>query len=1396
MSKNIENLLYHLDHSHFKMLALHGNDEAKKQEIIRYLQAQGWNLINVNQEMLKLKQKIQEQKENDYTIMQKVKEWFLSLPDFLIFVNASILYEPDFQHVSPIEAFKYRTRNKSLVIFLEDEEILGNRICYGQPGDPAYYQNWVYDIHLEPISDIYIPEQEEDIQIEGKDPIKNYFDFNEIKDVIDIDTDLDQEDLQKELVKNFLVTKRIEEQILIFFDNLINPSHKAVRVIGHYGSGKSHLLAFLISLVTRPKLREQVTNQKLRDKLEELNREFYVVKFELQPGDTSIIDWVYGEIDRQLDKFYDIQIPKFDLKSEYNHKEYFQKIITKLKEQDQTKGLVLVMDEVSDFLQQKDSHYINRDIQFLRILAQLSQDKTLDFVLVTSMQEDVFSSPRFVEIAQSLGRVHERFQDIQIHRENIQEVISKRVIPKNEEQRSYIKVMLEEYTEYYEEIGNHLDEYVSFFPLHPNIFQFFSMLPYFEKRGIIRFVQNTVKRFMHKDFPFFITPKFIFEVITDDPQKRNLEEIYNVSEAVKYLLSKSESLEDRYKQDAQDMVKLLGLYNLSSREGGSATAYELALNMLFLPENKKFTPDKGTMLLIKKIFEAADAQYLKQRKTPEGTHHYYIDVAGGVDIEEKINKKIQSGITQSEQEDLLYKLIIDQLDLESLEGKYLMFSDQCRWKSTKSFRLGMVCFYHPDLDTEWIKEQDFAVLFLSPFHTGSIPELHPHQLSIQIRLNPESTLPKLQEAVALQKLIQEKFHVPQMQRRLSTLLEGTGENPGLKFGVFRQLIVRSEYFYQNQKIKPENKVSKQHAAFKDFFEEVKENIYDEHFNNLYQSHPQYQSQISPYNIQLTLNESCKDFFTGNYQKLSKQTLGFLKSLDMQDENGFPTFSESFIAQQIINTFDENKNTDIHKEIIPKFTRPPFGLETEMIYFVLALLTSMGKIKLLQKGGIQINAGNIKENITNLKQFENISYASLEKDLPLLFAEKLINTFGLQGSLIKLEKTRLKIFKEYKSKTQEVISRVEKLEEKLDSLSARPVVYLDRKGLSETVSLIKEINWHELDIPTYQDFSKISFMESKLSDIGHCLNMLEKVENALKDYDDLEPKLGYMKSSLQLLEDNPVLVSEQKVFKKLQTVNQECLDILSDFDRFLEKSERNPIKGKIRRFKQVYADLYYKQHEKYAGHNVDWQVLEDLQTWPVYKRIMLLKDIKFISFGKLAQKIDYWNSYREQKCLSLTKDQLENTHICPHCSFPLNFKPESWNINQALEEIEDTLNTYLQEFEKATVESVLEYQDNLEYTDIQQENKQIIQNIIKEKRLPSKLDKQLIQDINELFKEIEMVDFNIQEFADFLETEGKTLKVEQLEKLFYDYLERMKGIYNNEQLRIKVKKSDNLTQNKT
>ena len=114
-------------------------------------------------------------------------------------------------------------------------------------------------------------------------------------------------------------------------------------------------------------------------------------------------------------------------------------------------------------------------------------------MFVGSMQEDIFTSPKFKNVASELGRIGERFQYIIIHKEDIKKVISNRIVSKTNEQRHKLEEKLSPFAEKIENVSRNIDEYVDLFPLTPFLLELFSDLPYFEKRGVIQFAMSEIK---------------------------------------------------------------------------------------------------------------------------------------------------------------------------------------------------------------------------------------------------------------------------------------------------------------------------------------------------------------------------------------------------------------------------------------------------------------------------------------------------------------------------------------------------------------------------------------------------------------------------------------------------------------------------------------------------------------------------------------------------------------------------------------------------------------------------------------------------------------------------------------------------------------------------------------
>ena len=133
----------------FKLWAIVGNNQSRKDRIIRYLQARGWTPVDIAAELQGCAAAFEQSQEAAHDIGQKIEEIFLAKPDKLILTNGSLLYQKAFHKITPIGAFKYNiSRSKQCVLFLEDEQLMSNRLYYGKVGTEEYVDQPVDDILL------------------------------------------------------------------------------------------------------------------------------------------------------------------------------------------------------------------------------------------------------------------------------------------------------------------------------------------------------------------------------------------------------------------------------------------------------------------------------------------------------------------------------------------------------------------------------------------------------------------------------------------------------------------------------------------------------------------------------------------------------------------------------------------------------------------------------------------------------------------------------------------------------------------------------------------------------------------------------------------------------------------------------------------------------------------------------------------------------------------------------------------------------------------------------------------------------------------------------------------------------------------------------------------------
>lgn len=1189
-SKHIDTYLSLANSLRFKLWAIVGKNNDKKDKIINYLQEKEYQLIDVAKELDFLYKELDDENEPSHDIGQKIKEWFLTKPDKIILTNASILYHKAFTRISPVGAFKYNSRNKSSVLFLEDEQIISNRVSYGQAGTDEHYDKDINDILLTNIKDI-----EENYKSILHEPAGKYkspdelpenaigklFNYTEIKDVVDIDTDIQQSELQKELVSSYIISEGLEQQIIDFFDNLKKPNHKAVKIIGNYGSGKSHLIAFLVSVLNNPDLRPLIKNQTVKKATAKIDRKFFTVQFELQPVDVDLSYFFFREVEKQLKKEYGLEIPKYTKGETLNFKDHLAEIISFLKEKDPTKGLLVVVDEVSDFLQAKQSFQIKRDFQFLRVVAQVCQDQ--DLLLAISMQEDIYSSPKLKEIAGDEARISERFQNIIIRREAVKKVISQRIVPKTKEQEIEIGTKLKPFIDKIEDVANKQDEYIELFPFTPGLLNLFHELPYFEKRGIIQFAQTELKYVIDRPFPYFFTFDRIYDILANNPNNRNLEGIYDLVKTVNIVVQKiTANLEEKLHTDAIKLIKGLAVYSLWSKGQNGATAKELAEQLLIIPQNNSFEAFMQVAMIIKKIKNITDGFYIKVVKDEaSGNDYFKFDPAiDGQDPDERIENEINAvGGDEDKQEAVLFEQIKEILDSEHYKNSPNIFIDEATWMSVKSFRKGFIVFQRKGQEIASVDNADYVINFISPYSSQKPVKYNENQLNIKLNIGKQENIEIIKRIVAIKSLIGKNMLVSAMTKRLGETVNGFRNPagvvvPGIKYRIAMWVQNIAEADLNGNKISIKSTLGKDFNNLSEIVSELKEKLFDKLFNEEFPEHPKYAETLSSNNIISTLTHISQEVANGNFRALSIRSKNFLDTLNLLNDNGDPDVGSNKITQLILTlVYAKNgKVVDIDKEIVTELNKKPYGLEPEVVYFLLIVLATLGKVTLKGRGGDEIDISNIKEKFKSISQFENIVYVVKKEDLSYDFAQNLLNALGLNGAKMLHEKYRNESFVEYKTKVKEITDHITAVEFLISKLENKSSLYLNIDSAKQILSEIKTIDWQAMDISNHAKFNSLEHLKTDLPKITKLLTSLDNLKAALQEYNSTTHKgLEYMNDALIILRANKDFVSDDNTIEnKLEQFYNDTLAIVRDFSKFIQLSERFPISGKIDAFKKLYV----------------------------------------------------------------------------------------------------------------------------------------------------------------------------------------------------------------------------------
>jgi hypothetical protein len=549
--------------------------------------------------------------------------------------------------------------------------------------------------------------------------------FEPIETVIQL-RDADQEDAARHLVQTYVISDRMADQLA----NVVIPQlqflaprdNKGVLIVGNYGTGKSHLMAVVSAVAEHPDLVSVLDHPQVQEVAEATAGRFKVARVEIGGVTGSLRDILLKELEIALEHWKaPFTFPPADQVT--NNKDAIIAAVAAFQQRYPDHGILLVVDELLDYLRTREERQLILDLGFLRELGEVAA--LTPFRFLGGLQETLFDSPRFAFVAEQLRRVRDRFEQVRIAREDIAYVVSHRLLRKTDEQLARITEHLRQFTPLYSRMAERLEEFAELFPIHPAYIETFERVYVVEKREVLKTFSQAMQAMLDQevpaDRPGLISYDHYWDVLRENPSMRNLPGVAEVIE-------KSNVLEGRIRNAytrphllpvALRIIHALSVHRLTTSDiyvPLGATPEELRDDLCLhvrLPETSaEFLLDQ-VQVALREIIRTVTGQFISYN---EENGQYYLDLKKVIPFDEKISERGEF-MEKSDLNRYFFDALRQALNLSDttyVTGHRIWFYE-LPWAECKVTRPGYLFFGAPDERSTAQPPRDFYVYVLPPF---------------------------------------------------------------------------------------------------------------------------------------------------------------------------------------------------------------------------------------------------------------------------------------------------------------------------------------------------------------------------------------------------------------------------------------------------------------------------------------------------------------------------------------------------------------------------------------------------------------------------------------------------------------------------------------------------------
>jgi hypothetical protein len=1201
--------------------------------------------------------------------------------------------------------------------------------------------------------------------------------FQPIETVVQL-RDADKTSEAKHLVETFVISDRIAEQLA----DLVIPNlqfekpadNKGLLVVGTYGTGKSHLMAVISAVAEHGDLGKGIRNAKLAARFEVVAGKFKVIRAEIGGVRMSLRDIMISTLETHLGKLgVSYEFPAIDQIT--NHKDSFQEMMAAFQQKYPKQGLLLVVDELLDYLLTRKDQELMLDLGFLREVGEFCKNSRFRFI--SGVQESLFDNPKFQFVAQTVQKVKDRFVQLRIAREDVAFVVSQRLLKKTAEQEAAIREHLTQFAKLYGSMNERMDEFVRLFPVHPSYLDTFERVYSAEKREILKTLSVAIKgligRDVPKDEPGLIAYDSYWQHLKDSPSFRAIPDIKEVIDKSQVLEARVQQAFTRpqYKPVALRVVYALSVHRLTQGDIFAplgATAEELRDNLcLLLPMPEKDADFLKTMVetVLREIMKTVNGQFLSFNKE---NGQYFLDLKKDIDFDSLIAKKAESlGDNQLDRYyfDALTRVMECQ-DQTYVTG-YKIWEHEVEWRERKAGRSGYMFFGAPNERSTAQPPRDFYLYFTQAFEPPAFKdEKKADEVFFRLKTKDEQfdTALKMYAGAREQALTasgsNKKIYEDKALEQLKALTNWLREKMTTAIEVIYQGRSRSLAEVIQGKIPPGPKPS-----IRDVVNTAASVCLAPNFENKAPDYPIFSVLVTRENRGQAAQEALR-YIAGSVK--SKQGAAILDALELLDGDLLKPLNSRYAKQILDQLAQKGKGQVLNRSEVVKEDAgvdywERFRLEPELLVVVLGSLVYTGSI-VLSVAGERYDAGKLdllaKADLDTLRAFKHVERP---KDLPLDALQELFDLLSVPKGLIVNPGTHDEAVQKLQVAVAQRLDKVVTAQAKLQD----GLVFWGKPILSES-----EQN------DTKQRLQKVKeFLESlqpfnspgKLKNFPHTVSVIHGQKaglDAVRNVDELVELIQQVSATTSYLTTaEAVLPADNPWLEEVKTARGELLTKLSSPKQRSDSSFQRHLGQVLADLKTKYRDAYLALHQK-----VRLTANEDKKKAEIVKdqRLGQLQKLSGIEMMPAQQLKDLQDSlFALKTCFAITKPELEAAPICPHCNFrPAEEPAKGPKAGDMLAKVDDRLDELLKEWTKTLLSNLADptVAEGIDLID-NGPAKKAVKEFIKGEELPEPVSNNFLKALQEVLSGLQKVSISKDAVHAALVKGGVPCTVKDLEERF-------------------------------